>query len=1001
MKTTYRLTSSVCSNHRATLFLEKVRCFCFTVFLLLLNGWLVTAFAQTFNAINYDTNDGLPSPEVYDLATARDGSLWLTTDRGVCRYDGYNFTTYTTRDGLTNNTNFEIWTDKDGRLWFNAFDGSLTYFEDGVFKAFERNDSLQYNLNGQYADALAEDPLGRLISWNSNSFSPTRAVDKDQMECVIIDRENREVWKEELRIEDTELQRGENIYNAAFLKAMLLSRAGWEFDDFLKIELSDDHFIYSESNYLFQCKDGFVSRVPFDFSARIDFLYLDSNDYLWACTHDGVFQLTLDRLDQPIRHYFQGLKITSVRMDREGNYWFSSIERGIFKIKNFEIEHLNVARTSTQNEIILSVTGLKNHLIFSTYSYKLMSVNRQLELGQIQQNSNFLYQFFSKLGDAVYYAPGRRIEEKDGRLQIYNFATNMNGPMLAISDTMLMAASGVSIRFFKQKNKEITLVGRSSRWYKRMTCIAEWPKNNFWLGTLDGIYTIKGPDFKVFESYQSGQSVFKTRYTQLELLGDKGLWGATMGNGLIFIGKNGHRQFLRKDGLGNTLINCLHLQNDSTLWVGSNKGAYKIRFRLDDADLPVFQSVQPITVLEGLASNHINDIEEWNDKIWLATDKGFDFFPADLPIAKAPPPLISLDSVIVDTSNLQKLDRPVLAYDQNNLIFYFTGISFSQPEGRPFYRYRLMGEGLDSNWIYTDARDVRFNKLAPGNYRFELMARNNDERWSDPAVQYDFRIRSHFIDLWWVRLLLLFLIGFISWLIYARRIQSIRFKEAQKRKLQRAELESLRSQMNPHFVFNSLNSIQNFIFKKDVRQANYYLSKFSRLMRDSLQFTRLKNISLDKEINFMQAYLELEQMRFPDRFSFAIQVQKDLPLHHYYVPPLLIQPVLENAVKHAFKNIDYKGELRVFVEVEETLDLLRIIVIDNGLGIEEDGIGKYNAETQHQSLGLRMIYDRIDLINETQPGVQASFRLENRQKLDASLSGTRATLQLPLNMEEA
>ena len=396
----------------------------------------------------------MPSPEVYDLATARDGSLWLTTDRGVCRYDGYNFTTYTTRDGLTNNTNFEIWTDKDGRLWFNAFDGSLPYFEDGVFKAFELNDSLQYNLNGQYADALAEDPLGRLISWNSIIFSPTRAVDKDQMECVIIDRENREVWKEELRIEDTELQRGENIYNAAFLKAMLLSRAGWEFDDFLKIELSDDHFIYSESNYLFLCKDGFVSRVPFDFSARIDFLYLDSNDYLWACTHDGVFQLTLDRLDQPIRHYFQGLKITSVRMDREGNYWFSSIERGIFKIKNFEIEHLNVARTSTQNEIILSVTGLKNHLIFSTYSYKLMSVNRQLELGQIQQNSNFLYQFFSKLGDAVYYAPGRRIEEKDGRLQIYNFATNMNGPMLAISDTMLMAASGVSIRFFKQKNNK-------------------------------------------------------------------------------------------------------------------------------------------------------------------------------------------------------------------------------------------------------------------------------------------------------------------------------------------------------------------------------------------------------------------------------------------------------------------------------------------------------------------------------------------------------------------
>jgi len=205
--------------------------------------------------------------------------------------------------------------------------------------------------------------------------------------------------------------------------------------------------------------------------------------------------------------------------------------------------------------------------------------------------------------------------------------------------------------------------------------------------------------------------------------------------------------------------------------------------------------------------------------------------------------------------------------------------------------------------------------------------------------------------------------------------------------------------MNPHFVFNALNSIQNFVFKNDVKKANYYLSRFSKLMRDGLQFARLKYISLEEEIIFLNTYLELEKMRFPDKFTYNVKVEDDIPTNRYYIPPLLFQPILENAVKHAFKNIDYEGLLKINFEEKIPGEVLKITITDNGEGFDLEKVG-INKQTKNKSLGMEIITNQIALLNSEGKDTKASFKIFNRKSIDSSLSGTQAEFIISVKWSE-
>jgi LytS/YehU family sensor histidine kinase len=237
----------------------------------------------------------------------------------------------------------------------------------------------------------------------------------------------------------------------------------------------------------------------------------------------------------------------------------------------------------------------------------------------------------------------------------------------------------------------------------------------------------------------------------------------------------------------------------------------------------------------------------------------------------------------------------------------------------------------------------------------------------------------------------------ISLFIFGR----FRLKQKHARtRLEKQKLETekrlLRSQMNPHFIFNSMNSIQSYISGNDTFKAMTYLSKFAQLMRNILENSRQSLISLSEEINTLQLYIELEQIRFDNKFDFRLIVQQNLPVEIIYVPPMMIQPFVENAIKHGLQHKKENGLLQIEFSIHGKT--VRCVVTDNGIGRKISAVRKPENDGHH-SLGIQVTKERFDAIKK-QKGVDVNFEIIDLTDDSGDAAGTRVIINLPFETEE-
>jgi len=236
--------------------------------------------------------------------------------------------------------------------------------------------------------------------------------------------------------------------------------------------------------------------------------------------------------------------------------------------------------------------------------------------------------------------------------------------------------------------------------------------------------------------------------------------------------------------------------------------------------------------------------------------------------------------------------------------------------------------------------------------------------------------------------------------LYKWRTNQIRKDEKLKaefdRQLAEVELKALRAQMNPHFLFNCLNSIKHFIIKNDVQSASDYLSKFSRLMRLTLDNSKASKIGLDREIEALKLYIGLEHMRFENKFDYRIEVDENIPLEEIDVPPLILQPYVENAIWHGLMHKEERGEL--IIHFSRSGHHLRCEIIDNGIGRLQAQKLKSKTATKTKSMGMKITSDRItqNIVN----GKKAQVEVIDRYLEDQSPNGTMVILQFPVEIFE-
>lgn len=337
--------------------------------------------------------------------------------------------------------------------------------------------------------------------------------------------------------------------------------------------------------------------------------------------------------------------------------------------------------------------------------------------------------------------------------------------------------------------------------------------------------------------------------------------------------------------------------------------------------------------------------------------------------------------------------------NENTLGFTCTWPSFINT-GAVRYRFRL--EGYDNQWIDNgQSRKVQYTNLKPGRYIFYVAASNDGKNWITGTNSLPIIVKVPFYrSLWFVMLAIAMLLA-VTGFFYSIRIRQIKRESKLKtefnRQLAENEMIALRAQMNPHFMFNSLNSIKNYILKENTTAASRYLTKFSQLMRAILKNSRHKLISLEDELYALRLYVEMESMRFNNEFEYEIKIDPLINVSAVFIPPLLIQPYVENAIWHGLMLKD--GNRILLMQIHLKDDILQIVIEDNGVGRQQSALMKAAGNGQHKSFGMKITKDRIGLINRTL-GIQAEVEVEDLADENGNANGTRVIVNVPVINEK-
>jgi Histidine kinase/Y_Y_Y domain/Two component regulator propeller len=418
------------------------------------------------------------------------------------------------------------------------------------------------------------------------------------------------------------------------------------------------------------------------------------------------------------------------------------------------------------------------------------------------------------------------------------------------------------------------------------------------------------------------------------------------------------RQFTRDDGLTSDYIDNMVSDQSNNLWICSEHGITQFNIQNDKA-ISFRPHDIPGTMLEreGLFDAVTNNL------VYASEDR---LLFIEISQLKKDTTLIIpyIDRITVNNKELfidPATQKPGLNYDENNISIEFTGVDFSNAQSVNF-AYQL--SGLDTGWRFSDAsRSAQYANLAPGHYIFKIKTADENKEWSEVYEVFSFTIIPAFWQTNLFRLSVLFFIAFLVFWFVRRRIRTIRREAGLKLKLSETEMMALRSQMNPHFIFNCLNAIDNLIQTSQTDKATTYLARFAKLIRSVLESSKNNLVPFDKDFETLALFLELEQFRCNKKFTYEMRPDKELLEGDYKVPPLLIQPFVENAIHHGLLNKE-TGERKLVIKASLENNFITYIVQDNGVGRKKAQEIKELNKPEHQSYGIQITSERIHLHNQ-------------------------------------
>jgi hypothetical protein len=941
---------------------------------------------------NYSVEDGLPSSEIYDLLQDTKGYIWIATSKGVSRFDGYEFRNFSSKDGLAGYSILRLYEDFKGRVWTSSYEGYLSYFEKGKFNSLPLNDTIA-KLSHGYIDNLYVDSLENiwLMPARGNIFriSKSQNITKETLISTYVENTTlffkvigKNLLWETRKIENTETLKNP-VYN--YISGLYSIQFDSHENQIIKRDfriISKDEILISFGNKLFYIKNNKLieSKV---FKNEISGLYVDEkHNFFINIMYDGIYYYPKGNLLAVPEVFLQGTIPSAVMLDREKNFWFATTEGGVFFLNSLQFKNYDLFGNLNYN--ITAMNFVDGYLYFSSFnqqSYKCKvegSAIKTMDKIDFQTNEeNAICDILGQSNGTIWFLGSKYLSSFNPKKGWNKYKIGGYKLGQSSNDEIMVSSYGY---LFKLKDDQIlSKVPKNST--SPIHSAYEDVEKCLWLGTNDGLYSYRNDSLKFHGNLSP---LLKSKIG--EIISVRGsLWMATIGEGILVY--NGKKVFHinEQNGLNSNFINTIFSDNDSIIWVGSNKGLSKIYLN-KTYQFPFL--IENFTGSEGLFSEEIKFIKKYNDHIWLGTTKGIISFDYKKLIKNVETPSIIVDSICINDKSVEIKNSYFLSSDMNSISVYYKAFYYKAPN-KVQYHYKMSGFG--DNWVTTTDKQVRFANLTPGNYKLNLLSSMDKSNEKSNLISISFFIDKPFTS-GWLFIFLSYLAGILIILVVVYYIYKyLKNKIETERRLLFSEQKALKAQMNPHFIFNSINSIRRFILENDGETADFYLTSFASLMRKVLENSNHNFISLRDELETLRLYLELEKLRFDENFEYSIKLDPEINIDEFKLPPMLIQPFLENAIWHGL--MPKNDNRQLILNFKNLTNMIGCMIEDNGIGRKKSNQINLRRKN-HQSTSLKNIQERIDLLNKLN-STQIEVKIEDLYDEKNEPKGTRIDIHLP------
>ena len=884
----------------------------------------------------------MPSNEVYSIVQDKKGFIWIGCDAGLFKFDGVRYTAY--KCNTQNSKSISNLTpSKDGKIYGINFQDQIFYLE---------NDSLKELIHAYHKlSNIATDQNGNLYINHFNGISVfnsitqewrnvsgisdfTRSVDVNEKNDVyfLTQKGFAKIDKGETKIYD--LSNSETYVASSFLLVCHQNEV-WAFkrDGSVFYLLKNGQVIKNQSEKL-------LSALQNKKITRLKYLP-DGN--LWICTYNGICRY--DTQKDSAQLLYPNIAFSDVLIDRENNYWFTTLQTGVFRVPNLDYWVWNSTNEQIKNDKLSHIATDGTHIYFSSINGAIGKLNSQHNLLQTfhtGKNADVECLVFDTNNESLVFSLQNKIYTlKNDKISIAPFQKNAPKSIVHIPPFYFWGSS-------------LGLYAEGENYNEKIS--EDWTRQLAWNRQKQTLYAATNKGLQLFTPNKNKWICTDTLFENTQIVSidfdenTQQLFTLTFDGKIQLVAAETNTSeiaLLPDDVQANKLKHT-----NGNLFIASNKGVWI--FNLAN------KKWNHLNALSGLTSDNVQDLLLLKGNLWIATGRGLQKIPLKSIFEK---PLAKI--------YLKNSPRRDISLNYGKSLILLPEVAHYSSNGQFKYAYRINQQA----WIKLPAgiEQIEIQNLPAGNFEMELKAIDYLGRDSENNILVSGYVKPPIYKTWWFILLLILLIGiFIFWIV-KKRIQQL--KQKQQKEIEHITLENelrltqqsaLKAQMNPHFIFNVLNSIKGYIYENDKKNAALYLSRFSELIRKILEQSSVSNIKLSEEIETLKLYIELEAMLLDNSFSCSISIAPNINPENLYIPAMLIQPLVENALKHGLRH--KQGEKKLIIAICINQNNLLISVEDNGIGrVTASKINQqsYSAgsEKKHHPFASEALSKRIKLHN--------------------------------------